>query len=179
MGTVLVSISSTTVPFAFLLIALLHLTGGVNLFPLILTLNSLSSHFSGKFKGVHCILCLDGNFAHKRCGHAGKGDQLLAEPHSFFIPEDVVADMEREVESKRGAHSHHPLEDDQEGLMALVCHHDRIIFMVNLHDAGEKQYNALAIIKQLFIELPPVWNVGILYDIGCQLHKSIKKVCFT
>ncbi len=65
------------------------------------------------------------------------------------------------------------------GLMALVCHHDRIIFMVNLHDAGEKQYNALAIIKQLFIELPPVWNVGILYDIGCQLHKSIKKVCFT
>ena len=217
MGTVLVSISSTAVPFAFLLIALLHLTGGVNLFPLILTLNSLSSHFSGKFKGVHCILCLDGNFAHKRCGHAGKGDQLLAEPHSFFIPEDVVADMEREVESKRGACSHHPLEDDQDavlpglqlpnhvfegctdrffaakesnrkadssvfsdtGLMALVCCHDRIIFMVNLHDAGEKQYNALAIIKQLFIELPPVWNVGILYDIGCQLHKSIKKVCFT
>src|SRR5260370_6295234 len=91
----------------------------------------------------------------------------------IFIPEDVVAVMEREVESKRGAHSHHALEDDQDavlpglqlpnhvfegctdrffaakesnrkadssvfsdtGLMALVCHHDRIIFMVNLHDA--------------------------------------------
>src|SRR5260370_9715763 len=62
----------------------------------ILTLNSLSSHFSGQFKGVHCILCLDGNFAHKRCRHAGKGDQLWAQPHSFSIPEDVITDMARE-----------------------------------------------------------------------------------
>ena len=65
------------------------------------------------------------------------------------------------------------------GLMALVCRHDRIIFMVNLHDAGEKQYTVLAMIKQVFLELPKVWNVGILYDIGCQLHKSITKVCST
>ena len=166
---------------------------------------------------MHCILCLDGNFEHKRCCHAGKGDQPLAEPHSFFIPEDVVADMAREVESKQGTHSHHHLEDDEDavlpglqlpnhvfegctgrffvakesnrkadssafsdtGLRALVCHHDRVISMVNLHDAGEKQYTALAMIRQLCVELPDVWNVGILYDIGCQLHKSITKVCST
>jgi Kyakuja-Dileera-Zisupton transposase len=140
----------------------------------------------------------------------------LAEPHSFFIPEDVVAAMEKEVESKRGTRAHHPLEDEDDailpglqlpnhvfegctdrffaakesnrkadssefsdtGLMALVCRHDRVIFMVNLRDAGEKQYPALAIIKQLFMGLPDVWNVGILYDIGCQLHKSITKVCW-
>lgn len=62
------------------------------------------------------------------------------------------------------------------GLMALVCRHDRVLFMVNLHDAGEKQYNALALINRLFLELPPTWRVGVLYDIGCQLHNSIVKV---
>jgi hypothetical protein len=163
---------------------------------------------------MHCILCIDGNFEHKRCCHAGKGDQPLGEPCSFFIPEVAVADMAQEVENKRHSCSDHPLADDQDavlpglqlpnhvfdgcndsffaakesnrkadsstfsdtGLMALVCRHDRVIFMVNLHDAGEKQHNALALIKQLFLELPEVWNVGILYDIGCQLHKSITKV---
>lgn len=62
------------------------------------------------------------------------------------------------------------------GLMALVCRHDQVLFMVNLHDAGEKQYNALALLKRLFTELPPTWRVGVLYDIGCQLHNSIVKV---
>ena len=62
------------------------------------------------------------------------------------------------------------------GLMALTCRHDRVLFMVNLRDAGEKQYNVLALLKQLFLELPSDWHVGVLYDIGCQLHKSIKKV---
>src|SRR5260370_7108165 len=99
MGTVLVSISSTAVPFAFLLIALLHLTGGVNLFPLILTLNSLSSHFRGKFKGVHCILCLDGNFAHKKCGPPANPHPLLPDPHPPSIPNPVLAAFHCELES--------------------------------------------------------------------------------
>lgn len=62
------------------------------------------------------------------------------------------------------------------GLMAAVCRHERIIFVANLQDAGEKQYNALALLQQLFLELPPTWKVGVLYDIGCQLHHSIVKV---
>jgi Kyakuja-Dileera-Zisupton transposase len=64
------------------------------------------------------------------------------------------------------------------GLMALTCRHDRIISMVNLRDAGEKQYNAIALLQQLFEELPEEWNIGVLYDIGCQLHKSITKVSY-
>jgi len=62
------------------------------------------------------------------------------------------------------------------GLMALTCRHDRVLFMVNLKDAGEKQYNALALLERLFKELPAQWRVGVCYDIGCQLHRSIKKV---
>lgn len=64
------------------------------------------------------------------------------------------------------------------GLMALTCRHDHVIFMVNLQDAGEKQYNALALINRLFKELPPFWRVGLLYDIGCRMHQTLKKVCY-
>ena len=71
-------------------------------------------YLRGPFKGMHCLLCIDGNFAHKRCRHAGKGDQPLGESCSFFIPEDVVADMAQEVENKRHARSNHPLADDQD-----------------------------------------------------------------
>ncbi|KII96213.1 hypothetical protein PLICRDRAFT_99056 [Plicaturopsis crispa FD-325 SS-3] len=41
--------------------------------------------------------------------------------------------------------------------------------------AGERQYYALALIKRLFEHLPPTMTVGILYDIGCQLHRSCAK----
>jgi Kyakuja-Dileera-Zisupton transposase len=66
---------------------------------------------------------------------------------------------------------------DDTGLMALVCPHDRPLFMVTLKDRGEKQYNAIALLHQLFKELPDTWRVGVLYDIACQVHYSFVKVC--
>ena len=62
------------------------------------------------------------------------------------------------------------------GLMALVCCHDQPLFLVNLKDAGERQYNAIALVNRLFKELPHSWRVGLLYNIGCQIHRSIVKV---
>lgn len=62
------------------------------------------------------------------------------------------------------------------GLMALTCRHDRVLFMVTLKDPGERQYNALALLKALFHGLPSYWRVGVLYDIGCQVHRSLVKV---
>jgi hypothetical protein len=61
------------------------------------------------------------------------------------------------------------------GLMAMVCRHDRILFIANLRDSGEKRYYALALLKRLFLELPASWTAGVLYDIGCQLHRTITK----
>lgn len=60
-------------------------------------------------------------------------------------------------------------------LMALLCHHDRVLFVVNMHSAGEKQHYALVLIEMLFQHLPADIRVGILYDIGCQLHRSCLK----
>ncbi|KAF8065223.1 hypothetical protein FPV67DRAFT_1419584 [Lyophyllum atratum] len=61
------------------------------------------------------------------------------------------------------------------GLMALLCRHDRVFWLVNMTSPGERQHYALALIKQLFDHLPSTMTVGVLYDIGCQLHRSCVK----
>lgn len=61
------------------------------------------------------------------------------------------------------------------GVMALVCHHDRVLWLVNMTSAGEKQHYALTLVKRLFEHLPPDMMVGLLYDIGCQLERSCRK----
>ncbi|GBE80402.1 hypothetical protein SCP_0301170 [Sparassis crispa] len=61
------------------------------------------------------------------------------------------------------------------GLMALLCRHDRVLWLVNMTSAGEKQHYALALIQRLFTHLPRSTTIGILYDIACQLHRSCIK----
>jgi len=41
-----------------------------------------------------------------------------------------------------------------------------------MQSAGEKQHHALVLIETLFQHLPHHYMVGLLYDVGCQLHKS-------
>lgn len=64
------------------------------------------------------------------------------------------------------------------GLMGLLCRHDRVLWLVNMTSAGEKQFYVLALIHKLFEHIPDKMRVGILYDIGCQLHRSCAKFGF-
>ncbi len=61
------------------------------------------------------------------------------------------------------------------GLMALICRHDRVLWIANMTSAGEHQHYAIALIERLFSHLPDNMSVGLLYDIGCQLHRSCIK----
>ena len=61
------------------------------------------------------------------------------------------------------------------GLMALLCRHDRVLWLVNMTSAGEKQHYALALLCRLFENIPDTMKVGLLYDIACQLHRSCVK----
>ena len=61
-------------------------------------------------------------------------------------------------------------------LMALLCHHDCPLFLVNMTSASECQYYALVLIKAIYQHLPGDWTVGILYDVACQLECSMRKV---
>jgi hypothetical protein len=61
------------------------------------------------------------------------------------------------------------------GVMALLCRHDRVLWLINMTSAGEKQHYALALIRRWFQHLPSDFKVGLLYDIGCQLERSCRK----
>ncbi|KAG2123852.1 hypothetical protein DEU56DRAFT_917259 [Suillus clintonianus] len=59
--------------------------------------------------------------------------------------------------------------------MALVCRHDRVLWIANLTSAGKKQHYALALLDWLFKHIPTQMTIGLLYDIGCQLERSCRK----
>ena len=61
------------------------------------------------------------------------------------------------------------------GIMGLLYRHDHVLWLVNITSPGERQHYSLALIKELFDHLPPSMRVGVLYDIGCQLHRSCIK----
>lgn len=60
-------------------------------------------------------------------------------------------------------------------LMALLCRHDRVLWIVSMTSAGEKQHYTLSLIETFFQNVPLYFRVGLLYDIGCQLHQSCVK----
>jgi hypothetical protein len=62
-------------------------------------------------------------------------------------------------------------------IMALVCRHDCPLLLVNMTSPGERQHYALALLHELFGQLPNDWHIGLLYDIACQLRRSMQKVC--
>ncbi|KAJ6538683.1 hypothetical protein DFH09DRAFT_1323637 [Mycena vulgaris] len=64
---------------------------------------------------------------------------------------------------------------DDTGIMGLSCRHDRVLWLVNMRSAGEKQYYVLVLLEMLFQHLPANIRVGVLYDIACQLHRSCVK----
>ena len=64
-------------------------------------------------------------------------------------------------------------------IMALVCRHDCPLFLVNMTSPGERQHYALALLHEFFRQLPDDWDIGLLYDIACQLRRSMQKVCVT
>ncbi len=64
------------------------------------------------------------------------------------------------------------------GLMALICRHDRVLWLVNMTSAGEKQHYVLCLLQKLFNYIPDSMRIGALYDIGCQLERSCLKYGF-
>ncbi|EIN07000.1 hypothetical protein PUNSTDRAFT_135699 [Punctularia strigosozonata HHB-11173 SS5] len=64
---------------------------------------------------------------------------------------------------------------DDTALMALVCRHDRVLWLANMTSAGERQHYAIALLDKFFRHVPATFRIGVLYDIGCQLHRSCYK----
>ena len=58
-------------------------------------------------------------------------------------------------------------------IMALVCQHDCPLFLVNMTSPGECQHYALALLHEFFQQLPNNWDISLLYNIACQLRRSM------
>ncbi|KAF9519023.1 hypothetical protein BS47DRAFT_1370873 [Hydnum rufescens UP504] len=54
------------------------------------------------------------------------------------------------------------------GVMALLCQHDRAIFLANM-------FYAYTLIAALLQELPESWRVSLLYDMACAPQRSLIK----
>ena len=65
---------------------------------------------------------------------------------------------------------------DSKGIIAVVCRHDIPLFMLDIKSLGEPRYYAIALLQKLGKELPESATIGVMYDIGEQLDRSIGKV---
>ncbi|KAJ7507645.1 hypothetical protein B0H11DRAFT_2218486 [Mycena galericulata] len=94
----------------------------------------------------------------------------------LLLPRSVLDGCEasfKAADEKREKASTKFFEDT--GLMALLCRHDRVLWLINMHSAGEKQFNVVALVETLFQHLPPDIAVGLLYDVVCAFERSCRK----
>ncbi|KZP01281.1 hypothetical protein CALVIDRAFT_456347, partial [Calocera viscosa TUFC12733] len=61
------------------------------------------------------------------------------------------------------------------GIIGIVCRHDIPLFVANLTDPGERHHYTVALLRKVMQQLPPTATLGVLYDIGCQLDRAIRK----
>ncbi|OAV93947.1 hypothetical protein PTTG_08601 [Puccinia triticina 1-1 BBBD Race 1] len=138
------------------------------------------------------FICMDGNFQHCHHEQAEKTHLPLEVPQVFISPEEIKACdkqiLEAEVaqkKTKRGkdrcTEQHKAADDrrnastwkgcDDTGLFGCCCRHDSVLYFCNIHKAGEGRGLPMSIIKQIFTDVDPQINIGLLYDIGCTLRK--------
>ncbi|KAH8108985.1 hypothetical protein DFH11DRAFT_1691281 [Phellopilus nigrolimitatus] len=112
----------------------------------------------------------------KRARNAGPTNVTDASFKSLKLSNEILDECEasfKAADERRQKASTRFFSDT--GLMALLCRHDRVLWLANMQSAGEKQYYALALLRALSNNLPADAVVGVLYDVGCQLHRSIVK----
>jgi hypothetical protein len=98
------------------------------------------------------------------------------EHERLLLPRSVLDGCEasfKAADEKRQKASTEFFEDT--ALMALVCRHDRVLWVVNMHTAGERQFNVVALTYTLFQHLPHNIRVGLLYDVACAFERSCLK----
>ncbi|KAH9813697.1 hypothetical protein DFH28DRAFT_1128352 [Melampsora americana] len=142
------------------------------------------------------IVCVDGNFQHRRHKAASREHEEIgvSMPSLFVDPQKV-----EEWEPRRNKHdaktddrcsAQHTAAADQQGgltwkaadetgLIGMACRHDHVLSFVNVVQSGERQYYVLSMIDKLLQEIAEPGSrrkrLGVLYDIGCTLEKSIIK----
>ncbi|EFP88713.2 uncharacterized protein PGTG_14679 [Puccinia graminis f. sp. tritici CRL 75-36-700-3] len=143
------------------------------------------------------IVCMDGNFQHRRHLAASIENSTLKTPHLFIQPDevkDMQTSMQNQMESNQAnvnvdpcSEQHTAANDiqgastwaacDDTGIFGLACRHDQLLQMINIVQSGEKAYYPMTMIKHLLSKTDTDGNdpkkIGFLYDIGCNIEKGI------
>ena len=129
-------------------------------------------HPDTHFLSTNDVECMKRVVEHARPSESRSNAKLLVR-----LPDDTLDDCEKAFTAAQGhiAKSNSAIFADT-ALMALLCHHNHPLFLVSMTSAGERQYYALVLIKALFRHLPDDWVIGLLYDVACQLERSMRKV---
>lgn len=61
------------------------------------------------------------------------------------------------------------------GLVAVLCRHDTPLFIADMTTPGERQFYVVALLRRLLQHAHSTTIIGILYDVGCQFHRSVLK----
>ncbi|KAI0710611.1 hypothetical protein C8Q76DRAFT_624385 [Earliella scabrosa] len=90
------------------------------------------------------------------------------------VPDAALDECEKSFEAadEKKAKTHGVKFDDT-GLMALVCRHDIVLFLANVDTPGEQQKYGIALLEHFMALLPQQATVGVFYDIGCVLSRSL------
>ncbi|KAJ7194705.1 hypothetical protein GGX14DRAFT_678291 [Mycena pura] len=115
--------------------------------------------------------------AHKRprVEEVDENDDDYEHP-DLLLPRSVLDSCEasfKAADEKRGKASTEFFDDT--ALMALLCHHDRVLWIVNMHSRGEKHFNVIALLETLYQHLQLDVTVGALYDVACALERACRK----
>jgi hypothetical protein len=96
---------------------------------------------------------------------------------TLLVPDEAIDSCKDSYHAAKGDQQNAATKRcDINGLMALVCRHDIPLYLADIDTPGEQQKYAVALIERLFQHLPSSANVGLLYDIGCVLDRSIQMV---
>ncbi|KAL9937003.1 hypothetical protein V8E36_004238, partial [Tilletia maclaganii] len=136
------------------------------------------------------IVCLDGNFQHKR---RRKRDAVWRNPlpPDFFLSDQQVAHAREQFERNTvelgpdtgcGSHVKAAIDKmvkttlgnfDIGGVIGMTCRHGSPLLFADVRDSGEAHYYAFALLQHLIAACGAnLRSLGICYDIGCKLAVS-------
>ena len=146
-------------------------------------------------------VAVDGNFHHRHV--ARSGDVVKWCQSKYILPKVYVDGVGEEIDKARKISrmyvpkvpesavencksSYHAANGDEEtnanihfddnGLFVCQCRHGIPLFLVNMDSPGEQQKYVIAVLRSLFLMLPPEATVVLFYDIACVVEQSVQKV---
>ncbi|KAL0057933.1 hypothetical protein AAF712_015411 [Marasmius tenuissimus] len=120
-------------------------------------------------------VALDGNLYHRHLKTGGDGQPFYESAR--FLTKEFVDSTHAKTRTRAAKGDNETQQDhnfDENGVIALVCRHDILLFLASIDTPAEQQKHTVALLKMLFPMIPLDATVAGLYDVGCVLDRSVQ-----